>query len=295
MTFNDDARINPDKVSRRGRTAGVAVGGGGGLLAIGLFIASQFLGVDLTGLAGLAGGGTGGQSVEQGQALTECTTGEDANNNVDCRLAGAGDSLDTYWAEALPALGQSYRTTDIVLFSGQVSTGCGGATSASGPFYCPADELIYIDTAFYDDLRTRFGSSGGPLAEMYVIAHEWGHHIQNSTGIMKNLDLRDTGPDSDSVRLELQADCFAGSWVGAASTIKAENGVAFLEPVTDEQIRDALSAASAVGDDRIQQSQGGGVSPESWTHGSSAARQRWFKTGLNGGPDSCNTFDVANP
>ena len=152
-----------------------------------------------------------------------------------------------------------------------------------------------MDTAFYDDLRTRFGSTGGPLAEMYVIAHEWGHHIQNSTGIMDGLDRQATGPTSDSVRLELQADCFAGAWVGAASTITDDDGVVFLDPVTDAQIADALSAASAVGDDRIQESAQGQVTPETWTHGSSDKRQQWFTTGLNGGPNSCNLFEVATP
>ena len=291
MTFNDNARINPGRVSRRGRNTGLAVGGGGGLLVIGLFIASQLLGIDLT---GLAGGGTSGGD-QQGEALSECTTGQAANSSIDCRIAGAADSLDTYWEGELPALGQTYRTTSVALFTGQTNTGCGGATSATGPFYCPSDETIYVDTDFYDELRSRFGSSGGPLAEMYVIAHEWGHHIQNSTGIMEGLDLQATGPASDSVRLELQADCFAGSWVGAASTIQAENGVPFLEPVTNAQIADALSAASAVGDDRIQQSTQGQVTPETWTHGSSEKRQQWFTTGMNGGPNTCNTFEVTNP
>ncbi len=286
MTFNDNARINPGKVSRRGRNTGIAVGGGGGLLVIGLFIASQFLGIDLTGLAGGAGG-----SQEPDQALTECTTGEAANASIDCRIAGAADSLDTYWSAELA----NYRTTGVVLFSGQVNTECGGATSAVGPFYCPPDETIYVDTAFFDDLRNRFGSSGGPLAEMYVIAHEWGHHIQNSTGIMEGLDREASGPSSDAVRLELQADCFAGAWVGAASTIKDDNGVTFLDPVTDAQIADALSAASAVGDDRIQESTQGQVTPETWTHGSSEKRQQWFTTGLNGGAGACNTFEVATP
>lgn len=292
MTFNDNARINPDKVSRRGRNTGIAVGGGGSLLVIGLFIASQFLGIDLT---GLAGGGTTGGEQQQGQSLSECTTAEAANTSIDCRIAAAADSLDTYWASELPELGQAYRTTNVVLFTGQVSTGCGGATSASGPFYCPPDETIYVDTAFYDDLRSRFGSTGGPLAEMYVIAHEWAHHIQNSTGIMEGLDRQTTGPSSDSVRLELQADCFAGAWVGAASTIKNDDGVVFLDPVTEAQIADALSAASAVGDDRIQQSTQGQVTPETWTHGSSEKRQQWFTVGLNGGPNACNTFEVATP
>jgi len=289
MTFNDDAKIDPSRVSRRGRNTGIAVGGGG-LLVVGLFLLSQILGVDLTGLAG------GTQQPEQpGESLSECTTGEAANNNIDCRMAGAADSLDKYWSAELPSLGQEYRTTNIILFTGQTNTGCGGATSAVGPFYCPADETIYIDTDFYDELQTRFGSSGGPLAQMYVVAHEWGHHIQNITGIMDGLDLQDTGPASPAVRLEVQADCFAGAWVAAASETKDEDGVALFEPVTEAEIKDALSAASAVGDDRIQQSSSGQVNPERWTHGSSEMRQKWFIAGYQGGPNACNTFEVAQP
>ena len=288
MTFNDNAKIDPSRVSRRGRNTGIAVGGGGGLLVIGLFVLSQLLGVDLTGLAG------GGQpQTGSDEPLTQCDTGSEANASIDCRMAGAADSLDTYWAEELPALGVDYHSTNIVLFTGQTSTGCGSATSAVGPFYCPSDETIYVDTDFFDELRSRFGSSGGPLAEMYVIAHEWGHHIQNISGIMNGLDLQDTGPTSDTVRLELQADCFAGAWVGAAPTIKDENGVSFLAPVTDAEIRDALSAAAAVGDDRIQESTTGQVNPEGWTHGSSESRQKWFTAGFSGGPNACNTFQAA--
>ncbi|QAV70374.1 neutral zinc metallopeptidase [Salinibacterium sp. UTAS2018] len=288
MTFNDNARINSDRVSRRGPGKGVAIGGGSALLVVGLFIASQFLGIDLT---GLAGGGSTGSEQQQGQSLSECETAGAANDSIDCRIAGATDSLDTYWAGEV----DGYRTTNVVLFTDQTTTGCGSATSASGPFYCPPDEKIYLDTAFYDDLRTRFGATGGPLAEMYVVAHEWAHHIQNSTGIMEGIDRQATGPSSDSVRLELQADCFAGAWVGAASTIKNDDGVVFLDPVTDAQIADALSAASAIGDDRIQESTQGQVTPETWTHGSSDKRQQWFTTGLEGGPRACNLFEVATP
>ncbi|MBX3100526.1 MAG: neutral zinc metallopeptidase [Salinibacterium sp.] len=293
MTFDDNAKIDPSRVSRRGRNTGIAAGGGG-LLVIGLFIASQLFGVDLTGLAGLAGGSTGSDT-GQDQQLTQCQTGAAANASVDCLMAGAADSLDTYWGAELPRLGADYRSTNIVLFTDSTDTGCGGASSSTGPFYCPPDETIYIDTAFFDELTTRFGATGGPLAEMYVVAHEWGHHIQNITGIMNGLDLQATGPSSDSVRLELQADCFAGAWVGAAPTITDENGVAFLEPVTDVQIEDALSAASAVGDDRIQSATQGQVTQETWTHGSSDARQKWFLIGYKGGPDACNTFQVATP
>ena len=291
MTFNDNAKLDQNKVSRRGRNTGIAVGAGGGLLVIGLFIVSQLLGVDLTGLAG----GTGTSPEQPAEPITDCQTGGQANDSIDCLMRGAATSLDTYWASELPTLGETYRTTDIALFTGSTDTGCGGATSDVGPFYCPADELIYIDTAFYDELTSRFGASDGPLAEMYVVAHEWGHHIQNITGIMNGLDLQATGPTSDSVRLELQADCFAGAWVGAAPTIKDENGVAFLEPVTQEQIQNALSAAAAVGDDRIQSSTQGQVTPETWTHGSSEARQKWFRIGYEGGPNACNTFEVATP
>ncbi len=284
MTFNDNANIDPSRVSRRGRNTGIAVGGGGGLLLIGLFVLSQVLGVDLTGLAG------GAQPQEQqGESLSQCTTGAAANASIDCLMAGAADSLDTYWAAQV----DGYSTTNVVLFTDATNTGCGGATSAVGPFYCPNDQTIYLDTAFYDQLTSQFGASGGSLAQMYVVAHEWGHHIQNIVGIMNGLDLQDTGPTSDAVRLELQADCFAGSWVGAASTIQADNGVTFLEPVTEAQVRDALSAASAVGDDRIQQTTQGQVNPERWTHGSSEMRQKWFLEGFNGGPNACDTFAVS--
>ncbi|CAN5205205.1 neutral zinc metallopeptidase [soil metagenome] len=290
MTFNDNAKLGSGRVSRRGRNTGIAVGGGGGLLVIGLFIVSQLLGVDLT---GLAGGTTGGD--QPAEPITNCDTGAEANASIDCLMKGAAASLETYWSEELPTFGAEYRPTSVVLFTDATDTGCGGATSDVGPFYCPPEETIYLDTAFYDELTGRFGATDGPLAEMYVVAHEWGHHIQNITGIMNGLDLQATGPASDSVRLELQADCFAGAWVGAAPEVKDENGVAFLEPVTQEQITNALSAAAAVGDDRIQSSTQGQVTPETWTHGSSDSRQKWFEAGYNGGPNACNTFEVATP
>ena len=177
-----------------------------------------------------------------------------------------------------------------MLFTGSVNTACGGASSAVGPFYCPPDQMIYIDTAFYDQLQQQFGSSGGPLAQLYVVGHEWGHHIQNITGLMEGLDMQTTGPASDGVRLELQADCFAGAWVGAASTTLDDSGTPFLNPPTDEEIQQALSAAAAVGDDNIQEQTQGQVQPETWTHGSSEARQKWFLIGLEQGAPACDTF-----
>lgn len=290
MTFNPDSNIGSGKVSRRGRNTGIAVGGGGIAVVI-LAILSPILGVDLTGLSGLFDGSTGQSQVGPSDNLEQCQTGADANANVECRMKGAAASLDAYWAGKFAQEGITYRSpADFVLFTGATSTGCGNATSATGPFYCPTDESIYVDTGFFDELRNQFGATGGPLAEMYVVAHEWGHHIQNVLGTMDNLDLRDTGPTSDSVRLELQADCYGGSWAKDASTVPDASGVPFLEPITQQQINDALNAAQVIGDDRIQSQATGQVNPETWTHGSSEQRQKWFSIGYEKGPNACQTF-----
>jgi len=291
MTFNDNARLDTSKVSKRGRNTAIA-GGGGAVVVVGLFILSQLLGVDLTGLVG--GGGVGGSSSSQEVAL-DCETGADANERTDCLVVGASNSLDDYWAEASPAvLGAAYRSpADVNLFSQGISTGCGQASSATGPFYCPADEQIYVDPSFFEQLRTQFGASGGSLAQMYVIAHEWGHHIQKVTGVFDRTDRGGSGPASDSVRTELQADCYAGAWAKFASTTEDASGQALLKPFTDEQIADALNAASVIGDDRIQEQSSGQVDPDTWTHGSSASRQKWFTAGLDGGPQACDTFAVS--
>ena len=286
MTFNDDARIGRGRVSKRGRNTGIAVGGGGlGLVAIVLI--GQLFGVDLSGLAGGMGGGAPAAPGEE-ISLAECDTGQDANENIDCRMVGAADTLDDYWSGQV----NGYVQPELVIFEESVSTGCGNATSAVGPFYCPADRSIYIDTAFYNDLQSRFGSEGGPLAELYVVAHEWGHHIQNTTGIMEGLNMQESGPDSDGVRLELQADCFAGAWAGDATETEDAEGRPLLEPITQDQLQEALSAAAAVGDDRIQERTSGQVQPETWTHGASESRQKWFIVGYEEGPQACNTFEV---
>jgi len=207
-------------------------------------------------------------------------------------VAGALLWLDDYWIEAAPTVGIDFREPDFILFDGATTTVCGNATSAVGPFYCPPDETICIDTAFYDVLRDRFGASGGPLAELCVVAHEYRHHLQQTAGRFEGPDRSDTGPDSDTIRLEVQADCFAGAWVRGASEAEYDSGKPYLEPVTPQQIQDALSAASAVGDDRIQESAGGGVNLETWTHGSSEQRQRWFMTGYDNEPGAFDTFAV---
>jgi len=178
-----------------------------------------------------------------------------------------------------------------VLYDGQTQSGCGTASSATGPFYCPSDQAIYLDVAFFDTLSGDYGASDGSLAQMYVLAHEWGHHISNLIGTLQQAG-RETGPASGSVRLELQADCFAGAWVKDASTVTDDAGVPFLQPVTQQQIADAMSAAAAVGDDHIMESAGVEVNPERFTHGTSEQRQRWFQAGYRSGPAACGTFDV---
>jgi predicted metalloprotease len=284
MTFNDDANIGGGRVSRRGRNTAIGAGGGG-LVVIALFVVSQLTGADLSGLAPFLGGdgGAGGEETP----LTECVTGEDANENIDCRMQGAATSLDIYWETQV----EGYVAPQLILFSGSVGTGCGNATSAVGPFYCPPDQTVYIDTAFFQQLQTQFGATGESLAQMYIVAHEWGHHIQNITGTMNGLDLQDTGPTSDGVRLELQADCYAGSWVAAASDTEDSSGIALLKEPTEAEIADALNAAEVVGDDYIQENLGSGqVNPETWTHGSSDQRQAWFRTGFTQGVGACDTF-----
>ena len=290
MTFNDDAKYSGRGVRKSGRRTGLAVGGGGlGLVAIVLL--SQLLGVDLT---GLVGGGTTGGTPDEGTALTNCDVGADANANDECRIGFAYDSLDAYWADEAPALGIQYSPPTILLFDEAVDTGCGSATSAVGPFYCPADQQIYLDTSFYDQLRSQFDATAGPLSQLYIVGHEWGHHLQNEAGTFANADTSQTGPTSDGVRLEVQADCFAGAWLGSAAETTDADGTRLLEPITDEQIADALNAASAIGDDRIQEKTQGQVSPETWTHGSSEQRQKWFLAGYTNGPTACDTFAAAD-
>lgn len=295
MTFREGGSFDSTRVQRRSGgpgKGGIAVGGGLG--AIALFFVAQLLGVDLSGLVGQDSGSGQAQTETD---LTGCETADRANTDSECRYGWTLEALDTFWATTLPEqTGVEYTVPDAVSFSsGSVSTGCGSATSATGPFYCPADETVYVDTGFFAVLRDQFGSSGGPLAEQYVVAHEVGHHIEQITGVMSSAERSGTGPESDSVRIELMADCLAGMWAGSASrTIDPETGAPFLEPITSAQLADALSAAEAVGDDRIQEASSGRVNPEAWTHGSAEQRQRWFLTGYEGGTfDQCNALEAA--
>jgi len=285
MTFRRGARLDPGQV--RDVRGGRGLRGGGGLAAggggIGLIIALVYvlLGGDVGALVG--GAGTGEPGPGNTTLQDECRTGADANERQDCRIVGFVNSVQAFWADEFSSVGESYQQAETVLFDDAVSTACGNATSAVGPFYCPADQRIYIDLGFFAALESRFGAQGGPLAEGYVVAHEYGHHVQNLLGVLQ--PSRGQGMDSDAVRTELMADCLAGVWANHAAA------TGYLEPLTQQEIAQALDAAAAVGDDRIQSQAGGGVNPETWTHGSSEQRQEWFLTGYEQGTTAgCDTF-----
>jgi uncharacterized protein len=264
----------------------VAVGGGGlGIAGVVVYLLFVLLG----GGGGGAGaydaldGVTAGPGAASGTQL-DCSSGADANERQDCRILGDVNSVQAYWAGWFRAHGRRYEQASTVFFTGSTPTqGCGTATTDVGPFYCPADRHVYIDLGFYQELHDRFGARGGPFAEAYVIAHEYGHHTQDLLGALRGQQSQ--GATGSSVRTELQADCYAGVW--------ARHAVAtgYIVDLTQQDVADGLDAAAAVGDDRIQQETQGRVSPETWTHGSSAERQKWFRRGYTRGePSGCDTF-----
>lgn len=281
MTFRRGARLDPGQVrDMRGRGGAVAIGGGLGGIA--LLVVVLLLGGNPSDLASIINGTTiGDGGGAPNSSLTEqCETGADANARDDCRIIGYVNSVQDYWADAV----DGYQLAPTTFFTGSIATGCGEATSAVGPFYCPPDAGVYIDLGFFETLQTRFGATGGPFAEAYVIAHEYGHHVQDLLGVLQAGEGA-TGAESRSVRTELQADCYAGVWAAHA----VDTG--YLLPLTDQQVAQALDAAKAVGDDRIQQQTQGQVNPETWSHGSSDQRQQWFRVGLDSGDGtSCDTF-----
>jgi uncharacterized protein len=293
MTFNEGMQIDTSNASSSGGGGGggrgIAIGGGvGGLVIV---VVALLLGVDPSRV--LPQEGAGPQTAQQpGFDLSECRTGADANTKVQCRVVATGNSVDAVWSQLLP----NYEPPKTRLFEGSVNTGCGPATTEVGPFYCPADKTAYFDVSFFDELRDRFGSSGGPFAQEYVVAHEFGHHVQDVEGTISRAQQDPEGPTGAGVRTELQADCYAGIWAHYASTVRQRStGAPFLNPLSDKDIADALSAAASVGDDHIQESATGRVNPETWTHGSSAQRQKWFTTGYRTGDiQQCDTFAAAD-
>ncbi|MEA2573599.1 MAG: uncharacterized protein QOH93_897 [Chloroflexia bacterium] len=282
MSFNDQSRLDPSQVEdRRGRRGGAAVAVGGGGIGLVVLVVALLLGVDPSKLGSPAvppasvatqsPGSTGG--LEE-----QCRTGADANARADCRIVGFVNSIQSFWTDEFARRGTRYTPARLVLFTDSTEAACGYANAAVGPFYCPDDQKVYIDLSFFQELSTRFGAQGGSFAEAYVVAHEYGHHVQNLTGALDaSAGARDTGPTSGAVLTELQADCLAGVWVYHATD------TGYLTEVTDAEIAQSLDAAAAVGDDRIQQESQGYVSPESWTHGSSEQRQMALKDGLQSG------------
>jgi predicted metalloprotease len=285
MTFNPNASLDPSQVTDvRGRTVGgrgLAIGGG--TIGIILTIAYLLLGGNPADL-GIGANNPAIIGPESTQLATECRTGQDANRRADCRIVGYVNSVQAFWTEEFNRVGDRYEPSNTVLYTDGVNTGCGSATSQVGPFYCPPDKRIYLDLGFFADLQTRFGAKGGPFAEAYVVAHEYGHHVQDLTGVLST-GSGQAGAEGEAVRTELQADCLAGIWANHAAETR------YLQPLTEEDIAQSLDAASAVGDDRIQAQTQGQVNPESWTHGSSAQRQHWFLVGYQEGTTAeCDTF-----
>ncbi|HEV7192480.1 MAG TPA: neutral zinc metallopeptidase [Jatrophihabitantaceae bacterium] len=302
MQYNDGARLDTSEVqdARSGGGmfggTGLAIGGGGlGVVGVVIYLLVALLGGgsgSATNVLGQLGQGGSPATADNAKVAAECKTGADANTTLDCAVVADIDSIQAFWTTELPQLGHRYSDVPTVWFTGQVSTGCGSATSGSGPFYCPADKRVYIDLSFYNDLTSQFGAQGGLFVDAYVLAHEYGHHVQDLLGTEAKVKAGQTGPTSGSVRLELQADCFAGVWAHAATTVADSTGTPLIQDVTADDISRALDTASRIGDDYIQKNLGSGtVNQSTFTHGTSAQRQRWFSRGYDSGaPGNCDTF-----
>ena len=295
MRFDEDSQLDTSQVQdTRGRggfprSGGVAIGGGAGILGVVVFILLQLLG------GGTSSGVLPGIDQVQGSGSNlkeECKTGADANAKQDCRVVAVVNSVQEFWAAEFQRRNAQYRLAPTQLFSGATQTGCGAASADVGPFYCPPDGTVYIDLSFYQELQTKFGAKGGPFAQAYVLAHEYGHHVQDLAGTMDKVGGSRSGAQSGSVRLELQADCYAGLWANHATTEPGpDGGDPLVERITDEDIADGLNAAAAIGDDTLQEKFQGQINPDSFTHGTSAQRQKWFETGYRTGDlAQCDTF-----
>jgi predicted metalloprotease len=304
VDINPDAELDTSQVEDLRGSSGGGLGGrvaigGGGVTLVGLlifFLVSQLGGGGLPqGLPqspGSLGGIQSGQQVD-GTALSQkCRTGQDSAGNLDCEAVAVINSIQSYWTSEFAATGTKYVPANTRFFSGTVSTGCGGATSDTGPFYCPADRKVYIDLSFYRELQTRFGAEGGPFARAYVLAHEYGHHVQDLLGTSRNVRAGATGATSGSVRLELQADCYAGVWAKHATATTTASGKPLIENISQADINAGLDTAERIGDDFIQSKIAGQrVDQSKFTHGTSAQREKWLTTGLlTGDPSRCNTF-----
>jgi hypothetical protein len=294
VRFRRGARLDPGQVTdvrgRRVGAGGLAVGGGSiGGLALLIYLAIALLsGGDSLGQLAPLDQRQVGQGDTPSEVSQQCRTGEDANQRDDCRIVAVVNSVQKFWNGVFSRSNKHYQYVDTVFFTDQVQTGCGFASSEVGPFYCPNDDLVYIDLGFFDELDSRFGVRVTPFVQAYVLAHEYGHHVQDQLGILENIRGDTQGPESRAVRSELQADCYAGVWAAHA----VETGL--IEELTQGDINQGLAAAAAIGDDRIQEQTQGQVNPETWTHGSSTQRRRWFSRGYETGrPAACDTFSGA--
>lgn len=289
MPFNEKSRLDPSQVQdRRGRSTGRTIAVGGGGIGIIIVLVALILGVnpgDLTNMAELMPSTSDLSAGEISNLVAECQTGADANAREDCAIVGYVNSIQAFWSDEFANHGLEYIPSQTVLFSGATQAACGYAYGAMGPFYCPSDQSVYLDLSFFDELQSRYGAQGGPFAVAYILAHEYGHHVQDLLGLLNTSSSTSSrGPQSMSVYTELQADCLAGIWVYHA----VETG--YLTQVTKEEIAQSLDAAAAVGDDRIQRETQGYVSPETWTHGSSDQRLSALQDGLQSGDiNTCET------
>jgi predicted metalloprotease len=305
MQLNENARIDTSQVDdQRGASGGGGVGGlpipipvGGGktglIITLVVVVASLLLGGGL-GFNALTGdeGGAGDE------ALAQKCAAENALDQLDCRNTLFVNSIQDYWRDALPQqFGKQYQLATTNYFSQAVSTGCGQADSGVGPFYCPADREVYIDLTFYRVLADQLGASG-EFAQPYVLAHEYGHHVQTLLGTepqMRRAQERDPGnANRYSVMLELQADCYAGAWAKNATGTDDASGQKIFTSITQQDIQQGLDTAAAIGDDTLQKKSGNPVDESGFTHGTSQQRQQWFGRGFStGDPKQCDTFGNA--
>ncbi len=288
MAFNQNKKLDPSQVQdRRGRSMGSTIAVGGGGLGLIIMLVYLLLGGDFSDLSSLneaVPSSYDSYSSDVSNLEEECQTGADANTREDCRIVGFVNSIQAFWADEFASYGMEYIPIQTVLFTGYTQSACGYASSATGPFYCPSDQMVYLDLSFFETLQSQFNAEGGPFAEAYILAHEYGHHVQDLFGVLDASAMSNTGPQSTSVFTELQADCLAGIWLYHAT----ETG--YLEPLTDEDIYQGLNAAASMGDDLIQKQTQGYISPDSWTHGSSEQRFAALQDGLQSGDiNTCNT------
>ncbi len=313
MKFNEQARLDTSQVQdRRGSSGGGGGGGLGGMLGgakgvgggLGLIVVVVFTLIQVFSSGGggggagattggllnqLSGGGSG--TADNSQLDANCRTGADANNRDDCRAVAVVNSVQSFWNDELAKSGTTYEGADTVFYTGQTQTGCGTGSAGMGPFYCPADKTVYIDLSFWNELQTTFQANDAPFTQAYVLAHEYGHHIQDLLGTSDKVSTA-TGPSSGSVRLELQADCYAGVWAKHASTVPGADGQVLISDITQADLANAIDTAGKIGDDWIQAHLGGGtVDSSKFSHGTAAQRQKWFTTGYQtGDPAQCDTF-----